>query len=95
MTILALAALAEGGIDLNQIYGFIIQSGVVGAFLLLFLFGKIRREGEVLDVKAELAENRLVVKTLTEHYQKEVIPALIDTTRVAGELVAYLNKHRD
>lgn len=75
------------------------NGGIVGVFLLLFIFGKIRREDELKDLKAEkdkeIAELKASLKDYTSHYQDDVVPALIDVTKVAGELVAYLNKHRD
>lgn len=71
------------------------NGGIVGAFLLLFLFGKIRREDELKEKDKEITELKASLKDYTAHYQDDVVPALIDVTRVAGELVAYLNKHRD
>jgi hypothetical protein len=95
MPISAALLLAVGEVDLNQFYGIIAQSGMVGIFLLLFILGKLRREGEIKDKEAEIAELKATLKEYTGHYQDDVVPALISVTRVAGELVAYLNKHRD
>lgn len=80
---------------MEQYYAVIAQYGVVGVFLMLFLLGKVRREGEIKDKDKEIAELKASLKDYTAHYQDDVVPALIDVTRVAGELVAYLNKHRD
>lgn len=88
-------SIAQASNGIEQYYGIIAQTGVVGVFLLLFLIGKIRREGEVKDKDKEILELKGTVKSYTDHYQDDVVPALIDVTRVAGELVAYLNKHRD
>lgn len=71
------------------------QGGVIGAFLLLFLLGKIRREGEIKEKDIEIAALKATVKEYIEHYQKEVLPALIEVTKVSGEIVSYLNKRRD
>jgi hypothetical protein len=81
---------------MEEIYKSILtQGGIVGAFLLLFLFGKIRREDEVRQKDNEIAELKKSVKELTEHYQKELLPALIEATKVSGEYVLYLNKRRN
>lgn len=89
------AFLAAEGVDLNQVYTIIAQNGIAGAFLILFLLGQIRRGSEVEAMRKERDEERAANKEMVEHYQAEVIPNLINTTRVAGEMVAYLNKHRD
>jgi hypothetical protein len=87
--------LAAEGVDLNAVYGLILQSGLAGAFLILFLFGLIRRGSEVEAMRLERDQERAANKEMVDHYQTEVIPNLIKTTQVAGEMVAYLNKHRD
>lgn len=63
--------------------------------LALLFAGKLRREGEVKERDAEIKELKQTLKEYTEHYQKEVLPALIDVTRVSGEIVSYLNKRRN
>lgn len=69
--------------------------GIVVIFLVLALSGKLRRESEVRERDEEIDELKTTLKEYTEHYQKEVLPALIEVTRVSGEIVSYLNKRRD
>lgn len=69
--------------------------GVVMVILVLFFSGKIRRENEVKDREAEIKELKSSLEKQLEHYQQEVLPALIEVTRVSGEVVAYLNKRRN
>lgn len=69
--------------------------GIVVVFLVLFFSGKVRREGEVKERDREIEELKNTIKDYTEHYQKEVLPALIEVTRVSGEVVTYLNKRRN
>lgn len=69
--------------------------GIVIVFLILFLSGKVRRENEVKERDVEINELKAILKEYTEHYQKEVLPALIEVTRVSGEIVSYLNKRRN
>lgn len=69
--------------------------GIVVIFLVLFFSGKVRREGEVRERDQEIKELKETLKEYTEHYQKEVLPALIEVTKVSGEIVAYLNKRRN
>ena len=88
--------LAAGDIPVSLDYfGPLVNLGAVGIFLVLFLLGKIRRADEVADKDEEIRELKLTIKEYIEHYQKDVLPALIDVTKVSGEVVTFLNKHRD
>lgn len=69
--------------------------GIVIIFLILALSGKLRRESEVKERDEEIKDLKETLKEYTEHYQKEVLPALIEVTRVSGEIVAFLNKRRN
>lgn len=68
--------------------------GVVIVFLVLIFVGKLRRESEVKERDARIAKLESTIEQYVEHYQKEVLPALIDVTKVSGEIVTYLNKRR-
>lgn len=69
--------------------------GVIVVLLILIYSGKLRRESEVTEKDKEIAELKSTLKEYTEHYQKEVLPALIEVTKVSGEVVAFLNKRRN
>lgn len=69
--------------------------GVIVLFFGLFYAGKFRRESEVKERDAEILELKQSLEKYIEHYQKEVLPALIEVTRVSAEYVAYLNRPRD
>lgn len=69
--------------------------GVVVIILVLFFSGKIRRENEVKERDAEIKDLKASLEKQLDHYQQEVLPALIEVTRVSGEVVAYLNKRRN
>lgn len=68
--------------------------GVIVLFFILFAIGKFRRESEVVEKDKEIAELKTALNKHIEHYQKEVLPALIEVTRVSGEVVTYLNNRR-
>lgn len=68
--------------------------GVVIIFLVLIFLGKLRRESEVQERDKRIESLESAIKEYTEHYQQEVLPALIDVTRVSGEIVSFLNKRR-
>lgn len=76
-------------------YGILLQAGPVGLFLLLFILRKIRTDGEVREKDAQIERLQKALDARIEHYEKEVIPAMLEANRVGGEMVAYLNKHRD
>lgn len=69
--------------------------GIVVIFLVLFFSGKVRRENEVKERDVEIKDLKETLKEYTEHYQKEVLPALIEVTKVSGEIVSYLNQRRN
>lgn len=69
--------------------------GVIVLFFGLFYAGKFRREAEVKERDEEIAELKAALKEYTRHYQEDVLPALIEVTKVSGEVVAYLNKRRN
>lgn len=71
-----------------------LNLGVIVVVLFLAYSRKVRFEGEVKEKDVEIKELKDALKEYTEHYQKEVLPALIEVTRVSGEVVAYLNKRR-
>lgn len=68
--------------------------GVIVLFFALFFFGKVRRESEVKERDDRIKKLEDQIDGYVEHYQKEVLPALIDVTKVSGEIVTYLNKRR-
>lgn len=72
-----------------------LNLGVIVVVLFLAYTRKVRFEGEVKEKDAEIVELKGAVKQLTEHYQTEVLPALIEATKVSGEVVLYLNKRRN
>ncbi len=86
--------LAQAVNPLGQFAGY-ADLGIVVVFLVLFFSGKVRREQEVKERDSEIKELKDTLKQYTEHYQKEVLPALIEVTRVSGEIVTYLNKRRN
>lgn len=86
--------LAQVSNPLGEFAGY-ADLGIVVIFLILFFSGKVRRENEVKERDVEIRELKDSLKGYVEHYQKEVLPALIEVTRVSGEIVTYLNKRRD
>lgn len=72
-----------------------LNLGVIVVVLVLAYTRKVRFEGEVKEKDGEIKELKDTLKQYTEHYQQEVLPALIEVTRVSGEIVSYLNKRRD
>jgi hypothetical protein len=72
-----------------------LNLGVIVVVLFLAYTRKVRFEGEVKEKDNEIVELKVTVKQYIEHYQKEVVPALIEVTRVSGELVGFLNRQRD
>lgn len=86
--------LAQQSGPLGEFAGY-ADLGIVVVFLVLFFSGKVRREGEVKERDRDIEALKGTLKEYTEHYQKEVLPALIEVTRVSGEIVSYLNKRRD
>lgn len=75
-------------------FGDYLDLGFIVLFAFLFFSRKVRSEGEVKEKDEEIRELKETLKEYTEHYQKEVLPALIEVTRVSGEIVTYLNKRR-
>ena len=72
-----------------------LNLGVIVVVLFLAYTRKVRFEGEVKEKDAEIVALKEALKEYTEHYQKEVLPALIEVTKVSGEVVAFLNKRRN
>jgi hypothetical protein len=69
-----------------------LNLGVIVVVLVLAYTRKVRFEGEVKEKEAEIAALKETLKEYTQHYQTEVLPALIEVTRVSGEVVSFLNK---
>lgn len=92
MVIDSLAQAAIGN-PLGEFAGY-ADLGVIIVFLVLIFIGKLRRESEVKERDIRIEKLELQIEEYIEHYQKEVLPALIDVTKVSGEIVAYLNKRR-
>lgn len=69
--------------------------GVIVVVLGLAYTRKVRFEGEVKEKDAQIEKLQGSLEKYIEHYQKEVLPALIDVTRLSGDLLAYLNRHTD
>lgn len=91
---MTLAQTVVGGTPLGVFTDY-LNLGVIVVILALLYAGKLRREREVLDKEKEIVELKTTLKEYTEHYQKDVLPALIEVTKVSGEVVAYLNKRRN
>lgn len=72
-----------------------LNLGVIVVVLGLAYTRKVRFEGEVKEKDAEITELKSELREYIEHYQKEVLPALIELTKVSGEIVTYLNKRRN
>lgn len=68
--------------------------GVIVLFFALFFVGKFRRESEVKERDERIKNLEATIEKYVEHYQDEVLPALIDATKVCGEVVQLLNKRR-
>lgn len=79
----------------TQIFDILSGFGPIGLFLFLFFMGKIRREGEIQEKDERIEKLESTIGQYIDHYQKEVLPALIEVTRVSGEVLAFLNKQRD
>lgn len=71
-----------------------LNLGFITVVLGLAYTRKVRFEGEVQEKDERIAKLEAAISMYTEHYQKEVLPALIDVTKLSGDLVAYLNKHQ-
>lgn len=72
-----------------------LDLGFIVLFAFLFFSRKVRSEGEVKEKEKEIGELKTELREYIEHYQKEVLPALIELTKVSGEIVTYLNKRRN
>lgn len=88
-------AQATGGSGPLGVFTDYLNLGVIVVVLALLFVGKLRRESEVHDKEKEIMQLKDSLEKQLEHYQKEVLPALIEVTRVSGEVVAYLNKRRN
>lgn len=75
------------------LFGPLLNFGVIGIVLIAMFLRKIRTEGEVREKDKEIERLQGALDGYIKHYQEEVLPALIDVTRLSGDLVAYLNKH--
>lgn len=71
-----------------------LNLGVIVVVLALAYTRKVRFEGEVKEKDAQIERLQVACDRYIEHYQKEVLPALIDVTKISGEIVGYLNKHQ-
>ena len=89
-----LAQAASTGASPLSFFAEYIDLGFIVVFAALFFLGKIRREAEVVERDARIAKLEAAITEYTQHYQQEVLPALIDVTKVSGEVVAFLNKRR-
>jgi hypothetical protein len=89
-----LAQAASGATPLDPFIPY-LNLGFIVIVLGLAYTRKVRFEGEVIEKDDEIKELKQALKEYTEHYQKEVLPALIEVTKVSGEIVSYLNKRRD
>lgn len=72
-----------------------LDFGLLAVVLGLAYTRKIRFEGEVQEKDKQIAELKDSLNKYIEHYQREVLPALLDATKVSGEVVAVLNRNRD
>lgn len=72
-----------------------LNLGVIVVVLFLAYTRKVRFEGEVKEKDERIEKLEKAIESLTDHYQKEVLPALIDVTKLSGDLVAFLNKHNN
>lgn len=72
-----------------------LNLGVIVVVLALAFTRKIRFEGEVKEKDLQIKELKDSLNRYILHYQDEVLPALIEVTKVSGEIVTYLNKRRD
>lgn len=90
-----LAPLAQGAVS-NPLGVFApyVDLGVFVVFFALLFIGKLRRESEVKERDIKIDKLEKTIEQYVEHYQSEVLPALIDVTRVSGEVVSLLNRRR-
>lgn len=95
VSILAISHLAQEAQNALDPFRDYLDLGFIALFAVLFFSRKVRSEGEVKEKDAEITELKAELREYIEHYQKEVLPALIDLTKVSGEIVAYLNKRRN
>lgn len=90
---LSLAAAAEGDFTTFPFVQY-LNLGVIVVVLTLSYTRKIRFEGEVKEKDSRIEKLEAQLESQTKHYQEEVLPALIEVTRVSGGLVEYLNRQR-
>lgn len=95
LTALYLAQESGANVPSFGVFADYLNLGVIVVVLVLAYTRKVRFEGEVKEKDQEIADLKESLKEYITHYQSEVLPALIDVTRVSGEIVSYLNKRRD
>lgn len=71
-----------------------LNLGVIVIILAMAYTRRIRFEGEVKEKDQRIEKLEAALESQNEHYQKEVLPALIEVTRVSGGLFEYLNRQR-